>query len=205
VSHDRKPLRAALSTLGGLQRTLSSSPALVASCMSVVGCTHQTRYTSVSRDAVRDGTGEVEQHGTGHVVDAVGSSHDVSRDTKLLTGTGEEVSVGGLLDACRLPRGTKDCPLDHADLQWNLTDRHLVVDKGLISGTLVVAGLAALAYGNYECIGPGCSTGAEVAVGLGDAVLVLTTVALVEVAKNIGNVASCGPLAPPCMPREETT
>jgi len=48
----------------------------------------------------------------------------------------------------------------------------------VLRGMLAVGLVGALAYGNYECFGPGCSTGAKVAVGLADGVIVLGTAAL---------------------------
>jgi hypothetical protein len=206
VQPDRKALRAALATLGSIQRKLVSSPALVASCVSVVGCTHETRLVPLWESSVRQGTGQVEQHGDGHVLDKSGEQHEISRDTMLDTASGEHVSVGSLIDACRVvPRGSKECLLDRPHVDWSFEDRHLAVDRGAITGVVALGLAAALVYGNYECFGPGCSTGAKVGVGVGDALVVLSGIALFEIAKGIGASSSCGPLAPPCMPREETT
>ena len=150
-------------------------------------------------DAVRDAVGQVEQRGDGHLVDTRGTSHEISRDTTLETIAGQ-VTVGTLIHACGAARRTQECLLDRS-FDWQLPERHLAIDTGTVAGVVVLTGLAGLAYGNYECLGPGCSTGAKVAVGVGDVLVVATTVLLVEALKGIAS-SSCGPLAPPRMPCE---
>jgi hypothetical protein len=207
VQHHRKGLRAALATLGGRRRKLSPPAALVASCVSLLGCTNATRYVPLSPAAVRSGAEQVDRHGVGHVVDRDGDSHDVSRTTYLHVDGNREVGLGDLLEACETPRASAEsrtCLLDDPAVKWQLPMSHRVVDTAAITTWGVVGAMTgALVIGNYECFGPGCSTGAKVAVGVSDGLVVLSTVALVALLRNFSVSSSCGPLAPPCMPREE--
>ena len=203
MQHHRKGLRAALATLGGIQSKLSASPALVASCVSLLGCKTTSRIIPVSPATLRQGTAEVEQQGTGHVIDDDGDSHDVSRET-MLVGDHVDLSVGSLIDACRTPRDvSRPCLLDDQAVRWKLQTSDRVLDaQKITSWTMVGALTGALVLGNYECFGPGCGTAGQVAIGVTDGLVLLTTLAIVELARNWGT-PSCGPLAPPVMPREE--
>ncbi|MEO6772827.1 MAG: hypothetical protein ABI467_07355 [Kofleriaceae bacterium] len=60
------------------------------------------------------------------------------------------------------------------------TGTRAVPDITKIAHGMLAAGLlGALAYGNYECFGPGCGTGAKVAVGVADGAIVIGAVAFV--------------------------
>lgn len=199
MQHHRKGLRAARATLGGIQRKLSSSPAVVASCVSLLGCRNATQLVPLSPSAVRDGAREVERRGTGHIVDGDGDSHEVSGDTLLYLKGSPAIGIANLITACRHLDPAVPCLLDDPAVAWQLPMPHRVAETW---GALAVT--TALILANYKCFGPGCGDGGEVAIGITDGLVVLT-VGLAALFENFGVSSSCGPLAPPCMPREELT
>ena len=72
------------------------------------------------------------------------------------------------------------CLLDDPQLHWKIARQETGVDGGrILRDVMAIALPTALIYGNYECFGPGCGTGAKVAVGVGDGVIGLAIVGLI--------------------------
>lgn len=89
------------------------------------------------------------------------------------------VSARELASRCK----SGPCPLDDAQVTWQVGRYTNVVDGGLIARDAVALGLVgALVYGNLECFGPGCDTAAKVAVGVGDGLIALGVVGVIVAA-----------------------
>ena len=82
------------------------------------------------------------------------------------------------------------CPLDDPKVTWEVGKRISVPDGSKIARITLAAGLAtSLIYGNYECFGPGCGTGAKVAGGGGDAVVGLSLVGFAVILVGVAVIA----------------
>jgi hypothetical protein len=135
--------------------------------IAAVGCQIEYRFDPTSAAGVRQLTREVQ------------SEPATVRASKPFDGSTSEGVIGVDDLAKRCTKGP--CALDDLDLRWDVLQPHRVADGTTIAGIAVTAGIAGgLAYGNYECLGPGCSGTAKTVVIVSDvAVAVLTAVVLI--------------------------
>jgi hypothetical protein len=146
--------------------------------IALLSCRTELHTRPVTQAEVREMTEHVEVEGeTALQVHTVTDSGSV----------GTNLKVRDVAERCRLNRATASpqahgvfdgCLLDDPKFTWEVGTRLRVVNtvailRGAIALGLVGGLVGGLVYGNVECFAGNCGTGAKVAVGTGDGLIIL--------------------------------
>lgn len=150
--------------------------------IALLGCRTELHTRSVTQAEVHEMIEHVDEGETALQVHTVTDSGSV----------GTNLKVRDVAERCRPNRTTASplahgvfdgCLLDDPKFTWEVATRVKVVNtvaifRGAIALGLIGGLVGGLAYGNVECFAGNCGTGAKVAVGIGDGLIILGIVGI---------------------------
>jgi len=143
--------------------------------IALVGCRTELHTRPISQSDVRAMTERVDVEGeTTLKVETVTDQGSVGTELKVRQVVARCHPNGTATEPPHTPSAFDGCLIDDPKFTWQVAKPVQVADPGaILRPVLALALVGGLVYGNVECFAGSCGTGAKVAVGVGDGVVIL--------------------------------